>query len=149
MEKIKQTPAWDNLLIIFVSDHGYRYPETLKEYEPGRYHIPCLWIGGAVKEPKLIDNLISQTDLAATLLGQLEINKDEFTFSRDFFNPDYPEFVYYTFNNGFAFIDSTGVSVYDNTVKAPLIEEPKASSMLRLYKGKAILQTLYKDLGKR
>ena len=149
VDKIKKTPAWDDLLIIFISDHGYPYPETLKEYEPGRYHIPCLWIGGSVKAPATINKLISQTDLASTLLGQLDINKEEFTFSKDFFSPNYPEFVFYTFNNGFGFIDSTGVSVYDNTVEAPLIEEPQDNSNIRLNKGKAILQTLYKDLGKR
>ena len=149
VDKIKNTPAWNDLLIIFVSDHGYRYPETLKEFEAGRYHIPCLWIGGAVKAPKVIDNLINQTDLAATMLSQLEIDKQEFKFSRDFFSTDYPEFIFYTFNNGFGFIDSTGVSVYDNTIESSLLEEPKTDSNIRLDKGKAILQTLYQDLGRR
>lgn len=149
VDKLKKTPTWDDLLIIFVSDHGYPYPETLKEYEPSRFHIPCLWIGGAVKGPKVIDKLINQTDLAATLLGQLDIDKKEFMFSRDFFGPNYSGSAFYTFNNGFGLIDSTGVSVYDNTMKEPLIEEPQVNSDLRLNKGKAILQTLYNDLGKR
>lgn len=149
VDKIKKTPVWDDLLIVFISDHGYAYPETLKMYEPSRYHIPCLWIGGAVKAPTVIDNYISQTDLAATLLGQLDLNKEEFKFSRDLFSDDYSEFAFYTFNNGFAFIDSTGVSVYDNAAEAPLIEEPQNNSTERLNKGKAILQTLYQDLGTR
>ena len=148
VDKIKKTPAWDDLLIMFVSDHGYPYPDTVKMYEPRRYHIPCLWIGGAVKAPVVIKKYINQTDLVATLLGQLEIEKEEFTFSRDLFSPNYPEFAFYTFNNGFAFIDSSGVSVYDNTDDASLIEEPEISN-IRINKGKAILQTLYKDLGKR
>src|SRR5699024_9794598 len=114
VDKIKKTPAWDDLLIMFVSDHGYPYPDTVKMYEPRRYHIPCLWIGGAVKAPVVIKKYINQTDLVATLLGQLEIEKEDFTFSRDLFSPNYPEFAFYTFNNGFAFIDSSGVSVYDN-----------------------------------
>lgn len=149
VDKIKATPAWDDLLIIFVSDHGFRYPETIQEFEPRRYHIPCLWIGGAIKAPVVIDKYINQTDIAATLMGQLDIDREEFTFSRDFFNTNYPDFAFYTFNNGFGFIDSTGVSVYDNTVEAPLIEEPQLHSNLRVNKGKAILQTLYNDLGKR
>lgn len=148
VDKIKKTPAWDDLLIMFVSDHGYPYPDTVKMYEPRRYHIPCLWIGGAVKAPVVIKKYINQTDLVATLLGQLEIEKEDFTFSRDLFSPNYPEFAFYTFNNGFAFIDSSGVSVYDNTDDASLIEEPEISN-IRINKGKAILQTLYKDLGKR
>lgn len=149
VNKIKQTKAWDDLLIVFISDHGYAYPDTIKMYEPSRYLIPCLWIGGAVNQPLVIDKYISQTDLAATLLGQLNLAKEEFIFSRDIFSKDYSEFAFYTFNNGFAFIDSTGVSVYDNTVEAPLIEEPKINSNERLDKGKAILQTLYQDLGSR
>lgn len=149
VDKIKKTKAWDDLLIILVSDHGYRYPETLKEYEPNRYHIPCLWIGGAIKDPAVFHKQINQTDLAATLLSQLDINNQEFAFSRDFFSTNYPEFAFYTFNNGFGFIDSTGVSVYDNTIEKPLFEKPQVNSSLRINKGKAILQTLYNDLGKR
>lgn len=149
VDKIKETPAWDDLLIVFVSDHGFRYPETLKEYEPGRYHIPCLWIGGAIKEPVIFDELINQTDLAATLLGQLGLSKKDFTFSRDFFSADYPKSVFYSFNNGFGVIDSTGVSVYDNAIDSPVLEAPQANSNQRIDKGKAILQTLYQDLGNR
>lgn len=149
VDKIKVTPAWDNLLIVFVSDHGFRYPETFKDYEPGRYHIPCLWIGGAIKEPVIFDELISQTDIAATLLGQLGIDKQDFIFSRDFFSPDYPKSIFYTFNNGFAFMDSTGVSIYDNAAEVPLAESPAEGSPERFEKGKSILQTLYQDLGKR
>ena len=148
VDKIKKTPAWDDLLIVFVSDHGYPYPDTLNEYEPARYHIPCLWIGGAVKTPIVIDKYINQTDLAATLLKQFDIDKREFSFSRDMLSSDYTEFAFYTFNNGFAFMDSTGVSVFDNTVDASIIEKPEISNS-RINKGKATLQTLYQDLGKR
>ena len=149
VDKIKKTPAWDDLLIIFVSDHGYRYPDSVKEYEPSRYHIPCLWIGGAIKAPAVFETRVNQTDLAATLLNQLEINKQEFTFSRDYFSRDYVDFAFYTFNNGFGFIDSTGVSVYDNTAEVTILEESDDQLDLRVNKGKAILQTLYKDLGER
>lgn len=149
VDKIKQTPVWDNLLIVFVSDHGFRYPDTFKEYEPGRYHIPCLWIGGAIKQSAVFDELISQTDLAATLLGQLSVDHQEFIFSRDFFRPDYPKSIFYSFNNGFAFMDSTGVSIYDNAAGVPLLESPAAGSEHRFEKGKAVLQTLYQDLGNR
>ncbi len=149
VDKIKKTPAWDDLLIIFVSDHGYRYPDSVKEYEPSRYHIPCFWIGGAIKAPTVFEKRLNQTDLAATLLNQLEINKQEFTFSRDYLSRDYVDFAFYTFNNGFGFIDSTGVSVYDNTVEVAILEESDDQLDLRINKGKAILQTLYKDLGER
>ena len=93
--------------------------------------------------------LANQTDLAATLLNQLGIDHDTFTFSRNILSPDYPEYAFYTYSNGFGFIDSTGISVYDNEGNKPLIEAPRKGSDLRLRKGKALLQTLYDDLGNR
>ena len=149
IEKLKELPVWKNTLVIFVSDHGYPYPKDVTGYEPRRYHIPMLWIGGAVKKPVVIDKLANQTDLAATLLNQLEIDHDAFTFSRNILSPDYPEYAFYTYSNGFGFIDSTGISVYDNEGKKTLIETPREGSDLRLRKGKALLQTLYDDLGNR
>ena len=149
IDKLKELPAWKNTLVIFVSDHGYPYPKDVVNYEPRRYHIPMLWSGGAVKEPVVIDKYANQTDLAATLLHQLGIGHDAFTFSRNILSPDYPEYAFYTYSNGFGFIDSTGVSVYDNEGNKPLIETPRKGSNLRLRKGKALLQTLYDDLGNR
>lgn len=125
IDKLKELPVWKNTLVIFVSDHGYPYPKDVVNYEPRRYHIPMLWIGGAVKEPVVIDKLANQTDLAATLLNQLGIDHDTFTFSRNILSPDYPEYAFYTYSNGFGFIDSTGISVYDNEGNKPLIEAPE------------------------
>ena len=42
-----------------------------------------LLLGGAIKEPCKIDKIMSQTDLPATVLGQLDIPHEEFIFSRD------------------------------------------------------------------
>ena len=147
--QLKELPVWKNTLVILVSDHGYRYPASLTDYEPRRFHIPMIWLGGAIKEPAIIDTYANQTDLAATLLSQLNLPHDSFTFSRDILAPEYPEYAFYTFPNGFGFIDSTGISVYDNESNKPLIESPAENSNERLNKGKVLLQTLYDDLGNR
>nr|WP_129735271.1 alkaline phosphatase family protein [Parabacteroides goldsteinii] len=147
--KLKELPVWKNTLIVLISDHGYRYPSPMLDYEPRRFHIPMIWLGGAVKEPAIIDIYANQTDLAATLLSQLNLPHDQFTFSRDILDPGYPKYSFYTFSNGFGFIDSTGVSVYDNESNRPLLEEPSTDSKTRLDNGKVLLQTLYDDLGSR
>lgn len=149
VDKLKELPVWKKTLIVLVSDHGYRYPSSLTDYEPRRFHIPMIWLGGAVKEPTVIETYANQTDLAATLLSQLGLPHDQFIFSRDILAPGYPEYSFYTFTNGFGFIDSTGVSVYDNESNKPLIENPAAGSEERLNRGKVLLQTLYDDLGNR
>lgn len=149
VDKLKEQPVWKNTLIVLISDHGYRYPSPMLDYEPRRFHIPMIWLGGAVKEPAIIDIYANQTDLAATLLSQLNLPHDQFTFSRDILDAGYPKYSFHTFSNGFGFIDSTGVSVYDNESNRPLLEEPSTDSQTRLDKGKVLLQTLYDDLGKR
>ncbi len=149
IDRMKELPVWQNTLVILVSDHGYRYPSTMADYEPGRFHIPMIWLGGAVKEPAVINTLANQTDLATTLLTQLNIPHESFMFSRDIFASHYQEYAFYTFSNGFGVIDSTGVSVYDNESNHPLIEQPTTNSADRLNKGKVLLQTLYDDLGSR
>ena len=149
IDRLKQTPAWKDLLVICLPDHGFYYPREGSNAMPRFYHIPLLWLGGAVKQPMQVDKIMNQTDLAATLLGQLGLEHTAFTFSRNVLGSDYKyPFAFYSFNNGFSFRDSTGVTVFDNNSGSNLFDEPEADES-RLDKGKAILQTVYDDLGNR
>lgn len=149
VDRLKQTPAWKDLLVICLPDHGFYYPREGSNAMPRFYHIPLLWLGGAVKQPMQVDKIMNQTDLAATLLGQLGLEHTVFTFSRNVLGSDYKyPFAFYSFNNGFSFRDSTGVTVFDNNSGSILFDEPEADES-RLDKGKAILQTVYDDLGNR
>lgn len=149
IDRLKQTPAWKDLLVICLPDHGFYYPREGSNAMPRFYHIPLLWLGGAVKQPMQVDKIMNQTDLAATLLGQLGLEHTAFTFSRNVLGSDYKyPFAFYSFNNGFSFRDSTGVMVFDNNSGSILFDEPEADES-RLDKGKAILQTVYDDLGNR
>lgn len=149
IDRLKQTPAWKDLLVICLPDHGFYYPREGSNAMPRFYHMPLLWLGGAVKQPMQVDKIMNQTDLAATLLGQLGLEHTAFTFSRNVLGSDYKyPFAFYSFNNGFSFRDSTGVTVFDNNSGSILFDEPEADES-RLDKGKAILQTVYDDLGNR
>lgn len=145
---LRHTPQWKNLLVVMMPDHGIAYPAGLTEAQPRRYHIPMLWIGGAVRKPCEVDRICNQSDFAATLLGQMGIKHDNFEFSRDVLSKTY---VYPTashaFDNGIAFIDSTGATVYDLTSRQVLTDEP-APSKRRLDFAKAILQKSYDNLMK-
>ncbi len=144
VDRLKATPAWDNLLIVITGDHGCNTGQYLS---PDRYaHIPLLMVGGAVKEPRRIDTLMTQTDTAATILGQLGIKHDEFIFSRDVMADSYKyPFGFHTFVNGFMFRDATGYTIYDN-VSESATDSPDPE---RERKGRVILQYLYQDLAKR
>ncbi|GHT02474.1 sulfatase [Bacteroidia bacterium] len=149
IDKLKTTPAWENLMIVIIPDHGFSYPKQLTSHDPDFFHTPMLWIGGAVKEPMQVDKILNQTDLAATLLAQLNLPHADFEWSRDIFSTAYTyPFAFFSFNNGFGFKDSSGVSVFDNNAEKWIFEQPTASTD-REKRGKAILQTLYDDLDQR
>lgn len=142
-DDLKKTPHWRDLLVVLVPDHGINYRQ-IDENHPQRNHIPMLWIGGAVKEPRRIDSICNQTDLPATLLGQMGIRHDEFTFSRDVLSKNYTKpFAIHTYNNGFSMVDDTGFTVYDLNTNQTL--QGKGNTDL----GKAILQVTSKDLKNR
>ena len=143
---MKRTQQWKNLLVIILPDHGIAYPQGLTEAAIRRYHVPMLWLGGAVKSPRRVDKLCNQSDLAATLLGQLGIKHDDFVFSRDVLSSTYRyPTAYHAFDNGISFIDSTGATVYDLTSKRTLTDTPTPSPR-RLDLGKAMLQKSYDNL---
>ena len=149
IDLLKELPQWKNLLIICLPDHGFYYPPEGLVHDPRIHHIPMIWTGGAVKRPAVINKLMNQSDLAATLLGQLGISHRTFPFSRNVLSRSYRyPFAYYTYNNGFAFCDSTGVTLMDNNSDQVLLDIPSPDAN-RLKRGKAILQSSYDDLGKR
>lgn len=149
VDSLKCTPIWDNLLLVITPDHGFKEMAQGITSDPHIHHIPVLWIGGAVRGPRKIDHLTAQSDMAATILAQMGITHDEFRFSRNVLSDSYKyPFSFYTFNNGFCFIDSTGVTLYDDDASECLINDPYGKEN-RLERGKAILQTLYDDLEER
>lgn len=149
VDSIRNTPVWDNLLMVIIPDHGYRYFTEGIAADPYVRHIPALWIGGAVKKPAVVDRIMSQADMAATILGQMGIDHSDFLFSHNVLSSTYTyPFSFYTFNNGLCFIDSTGVTLYDDDASSCLIDDSTGSEE-RMRRGKAILQTLHDDLENR
>ena len=149
IDKLKRTPVWENLLIVCLPDHGSIYPRGSSDWGGKYSHIPMLWIGGAVKQPMKIDKIMNQTDMAATLLGQMGLDHSMFTFSRNVLGSSYTyPFAFYCYNNGFSFRDSTGVSAFDNNIMQTTYNDPIPNEK-RVERGKSILQTVYDDLGKR
>ncbi len=141
VDSLKTLPVWDNLLVILMPDHGCMYNLTYED--PEFFHCPMLWLGGAIREPRRIDALMNQSDLAATLLSQMGISHRDFPWSRNVLSRNYTyPFVYSTYPGGILYSDSTGVTVYDISGEHPIAEKP-AASMERIKRAKAILQTSY------
>ena len=145
IDRLKRLPQWDNLLIIFLPDHSIDYGHFTEAVQV-RNKIPMVWAGGAVKAPRKITQLCNQTDLAATLLAQLQLPHAQFRWSRDVLSASYRyPFAVHNYNNGFSLTDSTGFIAYDlESSRLVTNESSQATRLERM--GKAILQATTADL---
>jgi phosphoglycerol transferase MdoB-like AlkP superfamily enzyme len=148
VSQLKATPYWRDLLIVMIPDHGVNYKD-IDETRQVRNHIPMLWVGGAVKAPKEIKTICNQTDLPATLLGQMGFPHGEFSFSRDVTSQNYTKpLAFHSFTNGFSIVDSTGFTVVDLNIDQVIVNQSK-DPQRHMKLGKAILQVTAKDLKER
>ena len=145
INKLKRTPAWENTLVVILPDHSIQY-QDIDQTKAMRNRIPMIWTGGAVAQAKRIGMVCNQTDLAATLFGQMGLPHDDFTFSRDILSKTYQrQFAMNNWTEGFATFDATGFNAYSlNSKKMIAGKEGKA-----IETGKAILQATSEDLRKR
>lgn len=145
VERLKASGAWDNMVLIVVADHGLNSDRSAADRR-NYAHIPLIVAGGAVDGPRRIDTLMSQTDIAATLLGQMGLDHSDFTFSRDILADTYTRPMgFHTYNNGFLIVTPDGYTEFDNVARAAV----KGADPGRELTGKAILQHLYDDIDRR
>ena len=142
IDEFKKMPLWENTLVILVADHGVGYLLGYNEQGEARQRIPMIWSGGAVKAPAVIEEYLSQSDIPATLLAQLGIDYGEFPFSRNIADPILCKFGYYTYPNGFGWIDSDNNVIFDCDSGRPVLMQGATPDSC-LLRGKALLQKLY------
>jgi len=148
ISQLKKSPQWKNTLVILLPDHGITY-KLIDERYPLKNHIPMIWVGGVVKEPRRIEAVCNQTDLPATLLGQLGIRHDDYTFSRDVLSSSYTQpFAINTYDDGFSMYDSTSFVNYD-FISNRVVASKGGNDQLLIQRAKAILQAASKDLNER
>lgn len=150
VQKAKETSWYKNTLFIIVADHGHRLPLNKHEsYDPGRYRIPLLFFGGAIKEEyrgKRITKTGSQTDIATTLLAQLNIPSQNYKWGYDLLNTS-REFAFFDWDNGFGMVTPEQSITFDNIGKNVIYKRKadfaKNDSILRI--GKAYMQCVFQQ----
>jgi phosphoglycerol transferase MdoB-like AlkP superfamily enzyme len=149
----KQTDWYKNTLFVIIADHGHRLPfEKWDSEHPNRYRIPFLLYGDVIKKDfrgKRINKIGGQTDLASTLLHQLNIDSKNFYWSKDLLDPIAPSFAFFTWNNGFGLVSPEQSLSYDNVgEKIIYLKDPNLNdSVNRELKsiGQAYLQETYRQ----
>lgn len=149
IEKLKNTDKWDNTLVIVLADHGARHPGNTPNYQIPKFHVPMLWIGGALNvKDTIIEKYCSQTDLAATLLNELEMDASAYQFSKNIHSNSTKSFAFYCFNNGFGFLNEDGTTIFNNRKQDYILNKGKKVENINDI-GKAYLQVVMKDFNSR
>ncbi len=148
----KKEPWYKNTLFVLVADHGHLLPKNSFEIStPQRYHIPLLFYGDVIKDEyrgRKFENVGSQTDIAATLLSQLDLPTKQFTWSKNLLNPYSKPFAFFSWDNGMGFIDNQQCVTFDNVGKMVLYnsnEKDIEKTSKTLDHAKAYLQTVYRQ----
>ncbi|MDR1171140.1 MAG: sulfatase-like hydrolase/transferase [Bacteroidales bacterium] len=145
----KETDWWEHSLVVITADHGSRHPGNIPNYHPEHFHVPMLWLGGAIaKADTVIDAVASQTDIPLTILHQLGLQSDGYRFSRDILGTTADPFGFYDFNDGFGFVTGDTRIAFDNVSRTVIYQEgPRPEDAAE--KGKAYLQVFSEDFKMR
>ena len=144
LDSLSKTPLWENLVVIIFADHGSMY--QLDYQHPMFFRMPLLMVGGAIKEPKSFGMFINQSDIVGTLLGQMQISRKDYPWSRNVLSKNYTHpFVYSTYPSGMLFADSSGVAMMDLHSGCVVYSDGQDDDS-RVLRTKAILQRSYDKL---
>lgn len=113
----KQQAWWNNTLIVLIADHANTKPGKKTHADIERYHIPMLWIGGAIKKPMVVNKTCSQIDVPATVLNQLNISSADFEFSKNIFDSTYSGYALFAHHDGFGLATQSYYQIWDSKLK--------------------------------
>ncbi|MEN9338953.1 MAG: hypothetical protein RIQ62_265 [Bacteroidota bacterium] len=115
-DRAKHEAWYANTLFVVVADHSHNTLKQWNPYTPMHSHIPFLLVGGALKrewQGKRWDKVVSQLDIAHTLLAQMGLPAHRYPLSRNLFNPNTASSAYYVFFGGAGYLhDTTYASAY-------------------------------------
>lgn len=147
VQKAKKTSWWDNTLFILTADHSTSYCAGARGmFEAESYRIPMLWFGGAVATKNIKNHQISsQTDLANTLLNQLNLPTHQYKFSKNMFNPNSKQFAFLSRAELFGFIQDSSY-VVEHLKEEEIIPWYSYGQWEGMEGGRAYLQVVKEDL---
>ena len=157
MESAKKQSWFNNTLFLFVADHGNRLPKLYSDSrQTEKYRIPLLLYGNPISKAylkKRNSKIGSQTDIATTLLGQLNMDYSKFKWGKDLLNPTSKDFAFYCYDEGMTWIMPKGVIRYVTTNETSQFktasDKNKKYLIEELPLAKSYLQALLNDYAKK
>lgn len=89
LEQARTKPWFKDTLFVFLADHTASSAGRI-EVDPGAYHIPAIFYAPGFVAPRQIDRLVSQIDIAPSILGALRLSYRSRFIGQDQFGTDGP-----------------------------------------------------------
>ena len=121
-KSVKSRTWYENTLFVFIADHGHAAPGIVRKVLRlnGYNRIPLLLWGEPLKKEykgMRIDKIGSQSDVAATLMTQMNGDPTQYPWSKDLLNPNAPEFALHTIIRGYGWVTKYGAMTYQMDMK--------------------------------
>lgn len=147
IQKAKKQSWWKNTWVIVIGDHGHVLPgNDYATHKPNEFHIPMLWLGGALTDTLEIKQTYSQIHLGPTIARYLNLNPNAFQFSQPIDLKDTAQkYAWYSYSDGFVCVrDQNNFVQYD--LNSQQVSQQKGHiSAQDLTWSKAFLQRLMED----
>jgi phosphoglycerol transferase MdoB-like AlkP superfamily enzyme len=141
-------PWWDSTLVIIIADHGHPLPRLqapVGETASQLYHIPMLWLGGALAVRDTVITVVgSQVDVAPTLLAQLGLSHASYKWGKNLLAADVQPFAFFSYLDGFGWVDAHGRLVYSYNTHQVMQHTPDADERA-VRAGEAYQRLTYQD----
>lgn len=148
-EAVRRQPWYDSTLFIIVADHSHNSYRNHPYHTIAYHRIPMLWAGPAIDSAyhgKQWFQPGSQADIPATLLAQMQLPHQQFTWSRNLFNPYSKKYRYFGFDNGLIWEEEKGAFSFDaDRNDYHWQQPPMAPDDSVIIRGKSYLQTLFQE----
>lgn len=142
IDSARTQPWWNNTIVIVVGDHGHRLPETGMKSD--NFRIPILWTGGAVNGGQTFKDVVSQTDIAPSLLNALGLVHNDYQWGKDLFRTQPGNWAFFSFNDGFGFVRKDRQILFDNIGKKEIFISDNISDEDRKL-SKSLQQKYFQD----
>lgn len=149
-KEAQKTGWYKNTLFVLISDHGHGSYINRDFYSP-EYHKIVFMLCGDVIKPEYrgmkINKVVSQVDVPVLLLHQMGLNYQHYPWGKNVLNEYSPGFAFYSFEEGFGWVNRNSRYVYDHRIKKDVIIEIDTAgsidSKLLIEQGKSYLQCVF------
>lgn len=142
IDELKKEKCWDNTLVVIVPDHLGAYPSPIDNYQLWRYESPLIMTGGALPMKGRCSTVGCQTDIAATVLGMLDVKHSDFIYSKDILDAAAPHFAFFTCQDAMGMVTDSTQVIYDNDAQSATLKNGSNADHTEKL-SKAYLQKLY------